>query len=172
MSLLTREQILEAFSRLDERLGQKSVHAEIYVVGGAAMCVALEARPSTKDVDAFFTEPQEVRKAAKAVAEELGFADDWLNDAAKAFVPEDARFERYRSWQFVDVSFADERTLLAMKCAAARTEEDRKDIVFLASRLGLRTADDVLAVVLQYYARERLPVRTELLVQEIFDEGP
>ena len=58
-----------------------------------------------------------------------------------------------------------------MKCAAARTAEDAGDIRFLAARLDLRSAEEVLEVVLSYYPVERLPVRTRLLLEEMFDDG-
>ncbi len=171
VALLSREQIILAFERLNDALATKDVRAELYLVGGAVMCLALDARAATKDVDAWFTEPQVVRAAARLVAEELTLPEDWLNDAAKAFLPENAGFESWRSLSHVDISVADDRTLLAMKCAAARTTEDAHDIAFLAARLGLRTADGVLAVVLAYFPPERLSVRSQLLVQELFDDG-
>jgi len=172
MDLLSRERIVEAFERLNGELAKQNVRAEVYLVGGAVMCLVLEARPATKDVDGWFTEPQAVRAAAKRVAEQMDLPDDWLNDAAKAFVPQGATFERWRSLSHLDVSAADERTLLAMKCAAARTEEDAGDIRVLARHLGLRTAGEVLTVVSQYYPPERLPVRTALLLEEMFDDRP
>ena len=85
MAVLTREQIIEALERLDAGLGARGTHAELYVVGGAVMCVAYGVRPATKDVDAWFTEPEAVRAAARDVAVDLGLPPDWLNDAAKAF---------------------------------------------------------------------------------------
>lgn len=170
MQLLTKAQIEDAFERLDKALGRRGVKAELYVVGGAVMCLALNVRPSTKDVDAWFTEPRAVRDAAREVAADVGLPADWLNDAAKAFVPSGARFERWRAFEFLDVSIADDRTLLAMKCAAARTEEDGGDIRALASRLGLHTASAVLDVVMSFYPADRLPVRSRLLVEELFDD--
>ncbi len=167
--MLTREEIVLAFERLDAELARRGCHAECYLVGGAVMCLALNARPSTKDVDGWFSEPAVVREAARHVAAELGLPEDWLNDAAKGFIPAGGGFERWRSFPHLDVSVADERTLLAMKCAAARTEEDAADIRFLTERLGLSTPEEVLRVVLAYYPEDRLPVRTRLLIEEIFD---
>ena len=51
---------------------------------------------------------------------------------------------------------------------AARTAEDAGDIRVLAQRLGLHTAAEVLRVVESYYPPERLPVRTSLLLEEMF----
>ena len=171
MNVLTRAQIIEALERLDRALGNRGVHAELYLVGGAVMCLALDARTSTKDVDGWFTEARVVREAAAEVAAEMGLPADWLNDAAKAYVPEAAVFERWRSFGHLDILVADDRTLLAMQCAAARTEEDSGDIRILAGRLGLTTAAAVLAVVTAFYPVERLSVRTQLLVEELFRDG-
>jgi len=68
---LTRERIIAALERLDALLGQRGCHAQLYLVGGAVLCLVHKARTATKDVDAWFSEPQVVRAAARQVAEEL-----------------------------------------------------------------------------------------------------
>ena len=171
MERLTREQIAQAFERLNAELERRQTKAEVFVVGGAVLCIAFESRTSTKDVDAWFAPAPVVRDAARAVADEMGLPENWLYDAAKAFLPANPRFEAWRSWPYLEVSVADERTLLAMKCAAARTAEDAGDIRFLAARLGLASSREVLDVVLEFYPAERLPVRTRLLLEEMLDDG-
>jgi hypothetical protein len=140
------------------------VRAQIYLVGGAVMCLVHGARDSTKNVDAWFTEPATIRSAAKSVDADLGLPEDWLNDAAKAFIPADAGFDRWRRYSHLDRSVADDRTLFAMKCAAARTAEDASDIEFLTRRLGLTSSSEAISIVLAYYPADRLPVRTRLRV--------
>jgi predicted nucleotidyltransferase len=169
--LLDRDLLQRALERLNEALRTRDQRADLYVVGGAVLCLVHQARPSTKDVDAWFTNPTEVREAARRVAEELGLPDSWLNDAAKAFVPPNAGFDRWQELSNLTISTADDRTLLAMKCAAARTQEDAGDILYLAKRLGLRSSREVLDLVLEYYPAERLPVRTRLLLEEMLDDS-
>jgi hypothetical protein len=168
---LTREQIVRALEQLDEELAAVGVKAQAYLVGGAVMCLALDARDSTRDVDAWFTEPGAVRAAVRRVAARLDLPQDWLNDAARAFVPECAGFERWRSLSHLEILVADLRTLFAMKCAAARTHEDASDVKLLAERLGLKSSAQALDLVLRYYPAERLPVRTRLLLEELLDDG-
>jgi hypothetical protein len=171
MERLTKSQILTALGRLNDRLRDVERKAHVYLVGGAVMCLVHEVRSSTKDVDAWFTEPVYIRKAVKAVAEELRLPEDWLNDAAKGFIPGNAGFEAWQSFSHLDISVADDRTLLAMKCAAARTAEDAEDIRFLVRHLKLSSPEQVLSIVTTYFPPERLPVRTRLLVEEIFHDS-
>ena len=166
--LLSSEQIARAFDLLNDQLARANERAEIYLVGGAVMCLVHHARPATKDVDAWFSNPQAVRAAAANVAEELELPSDWLNDAAKGFIPAGAGRDAWRSLSHLTISHADAPTLLAMKCAAARTNEDARDIRFLADHLHLTSAQSVLDVVLQFYPEEQLPVRTRLLIEEMF----
>ena len=74
---------------LDEELGRVGIRGELFVVGGAAMALAYDARRSTVDVDAIFVPSSDVRRASRKVAEALEMEPDWLNDAAKAFLPGD-----------------------------------------------------------------------------------
>lgn len=97
----------------------------------------------------------------------MDLPENWLNDEAKAFIPERAAFERWAAFTNLEVSVADERTLFAMKCAAARTTEDAEDIRFLARRLGIRSSAEALELVLSFYPADRLPVRTRFLLEEI-----
>ncbi len=59
-----------------------------------------------------------------------------------------------------------------MKVSAARTVEDAADIRFLACHLGLTDAESVLSLVESYYPAERLAIRSQLLVEEMFDVRP
>jgi predicted nucleotidyltransferase len=170
--LLDRPTLLAALGRLDAQLAARDVRAELFLVGGAVMCLVYRARPSTKDVDGWLTEPQAVRVAARAVAGELGLPEDWLNDAAKGFVPPNAGYERWQAFFNLTVSTVDTETLLAMKCAAARTDEDAADIKTLAGVLGLGSSAEILAVVTRYFPEERLPVRSRPLPEEMFGDSP
>lgn len=45
--MLTRDQIVHALEQLDAELGREGIRAEIFLVGGAVMCLAFAARPAT-----------------------------------------------------------------------------------------------------------------------------
>lgn len=91
---LTAQQIDFLFGKLVQELARTRVRGEIYVVGGAVMCLALNARTATSDVDAMFRPAAEVRKAAETVAVHAGFdvPTDWLDDAVKGFSAQEAAF--------------------------------------------------------------------------------
>jgi hypothetical protein len=86
-SSFDKQDLIEAFGCLDGELARRGVRAELFVVGGAAMAIAYDARRTTTDVDAIFVSSDAVREAATEVAEQLGLEPDWLNDGAKSFAP-------------------------------------------------------------------------------------
>ena len=64
-----------------------------------------------------------------------------------------------------------------MKCMAARIggtadeSSDVNDIVFLVRHLELKSAKEVLDLVGQYYPANRIPMKTQYLVEGLFEEG-
>ena len=56
------------FRLLNDELRIVDTHGEIYLVGGAVMCLAYGARPSTRDVGAAFRPSATIRQAAAPVA--------------------------------------------------------------------------------------------------------
>lgn len=78
--LLDRAAMQHAFRRLGDRLVRRGVVADIYVIGGAAMALAYNARRATRDIDAVFEPHGVVIEEARAVAAELGLPP-WSTDA-------------------------------------------------------------------------------------------
>ena len=81
--------VTRALAELDEELNTLDVRGEVFIVGGAAMAIAYDARRSTADADAVFVPSTEVRLAASRVASRLELEADWLNDGAEASMPGD-----------------------------------------------------------------------------------
>ncbi len=83
---MDKEEIKRYLEQLNIGLRNLSVKGELCLYGGAVMCLAYDARPSTKDVDAIFRPAQQIRQAIQRVAEANHLREDWLNDAVKGFV--------------------------------------------------------------------------------------
>jgi hypothetical protein len=49
--------------------------------------------------------------------------------------------------------------------------DDVKDIVFLIRHLCLKTADAVMELVAAYYPPNRIPIKSQYLVEGLFAEG-
>ncbi len=178
-SALTREAILRALSSLSEELGKQDITGELCLFGGTVMVLAFTARLSTKDVDALFQPTPLIRDIARRIAAEQNLPADWLNDGVKGFVSSRHETTAGNLPQFAHLrlTMPVPEYLLAMKCMAARLggttgeASDVPDIVFLIRHLQLESAPVVLEIVAQYYPANRIPVKTQYLVEGLFDEG-
>lgn len=155
---------------LDEELAEAGVEGELYLVGGAVMCLAFDARPATRDVDALFRPVREIREAAVRVAARAGVPSTWLNDAVKGFLDERADFDPFLELPHLRVFVARPEYLLAMKCASMRLGEefrDLDDVRYLLRYLNVTSADEALAIVTQYFEEEQLMPKTRLALEEL-----
>jgi hypothetical protein len=167
---LTKAEILQLFDLLNRELAGEGKVGELYLVGGAVMCLAFGARDATNDVDALFEPARAVREAAARVAAEAGVAPDWLNDAVKGFLGVRGEFDRFLDLSHLHVFVAQPAYLLAMKCAAIRLGEefhDLDDVRYLLRRLDIRSADAALAVVTRYFDEDQLPPKTRLILESL-----
>src|SRR5258706_14591561 len=155
MVALTQQDLHRLFTLLNEELAQSQTDAELFLVGGAVMCLAYAARASTQDVDAIFRPPAEVRVAAGRVAKRAKIPPDWLNDAVKGFMSARGEFAPFLELEHLHVMVAQPDYLPAMKCLSCRIGaefHDEDDIRFLLRLLELRTYDQALAVLSKYYS--------------------
>ncbi len=179
-SELSRATILRALGALSDELGKQNITGEICLFGGTVMVLAFTARLTTKDVDAIFQPTQTIRELARQIAGDQRLPLDWLNDSVKGFIS--GRHETTSGGlpQFPNLRLAMPvpEYLLAMKCMAARLggsiagePSDVTDIVFLIRHLGLKSAQQVLDLVAHYYPENRISVKTQYLVEGLFEEG-
>ena len=167
---LTQSDLRRLFDLLNDELGRSGTRGEIFLVGGAVMCLAYAARPSTQDVDALFRPPAQVREAAARVAARAKVRADWLNDAVKGFVSAQGEFAPFLELEHLRVMVALPEYLLAMKCLAMRIGaefHDEDDVRYLLRHLDIRTQDKALTVITKYYPLERFPQKTLYALAEL-----
>jgi hypothetical protein len=168
--VLARERILDLFAELDAELRTAGVRGDLFVVGGAAMTVAYDARPATRDVDAIWHPAGDVRAAAARVAAQQDDLDpDWLNDAVKGFLPAagpDHATVIYDGANLT-VSVPKPDYLLATKLLASRVGRDEADILLLYQLCGFSTVDEGLDLVERYYPGRPVEPKVRFFLEEL-----
>jgi hypothetical protein len=165
---MTADEITKYLSELSDELAIKDVKGEVALFGGAVMVLAFKARPATRDVDAIFEPIKEIRDASHRIAERHGLRLDWLNLAVKMFVVEHPRQVLFEFPNLI-VTVPDPTYLLAMKMLALRpntTDED--DAIFLIEKLGIRSADQVIELIEDFYPNKEVKHGTRLWLDEYF----
>jgi len=164
------ERLLEM---LNTELAAMDVHGEVYMVGGAVMCLALDARAATRDVDAVLKPAAAVRTAAARVAARAGVPDTWLNDAVKGLIGTGGSFDHWFERSHLQVFVAQPAYVLAMKCVSMRLGaefHDLDDVRYLLRYLNLTSSKDALAIVMRYFDETQIPPKTRLALEELLGE--
>lgn len=130
MAILTRQEIVQALERLGELANHQGYSIELLLMGGAAMVLMYNARPSTRDVDVLILAPQKaqvVRNLAIKVAQEYDLPTEWLNDGAKGYLVGMSEGATVLSAPGIMVKSPAVNQLLAMKLSAWRDDVDIED---------------------------------------------
>lgn len=156
-TVFSPEQTERLLRELAQRLSAASIRAGIRVVGGAAIAFMNPDRHATRDIDALMLPDDEpIRRIAAQMAAEHDLPDDWINDAAKGFVPlvglEDWH-EVLRTGE-VSVSIGSTEMLLAMKLYANRGTRDVEDIEFLLERCEITSLNQAQEIYERYHAQD------------------
>lgn len=168
----SRHDMGKLFQRLNDELARRQVKGELYLVGGAVMCLVFEARPSTHDLDGYFHPVRAMREAARQVAIDAEVDEHWLNDAVKGFLSPQGDFDTYLELSNLRVLTATPEYLLAMKCLAMRLGaefHDEADVRFLLRYLNVGNYREALDIVARYYPLERMPQKTLRALEEMFE---
>ena len=154
---LSADDIKKAFATLSADLANRGERAQIAITGGAALVLLFNARETTKDVDAFFIQPDppRMREAAARVARDLELPEDWLNDAAKGYFVAISEGEVVYESPALVVQAVTTEQLLAMKLAAWRDAIDRNDAGLLLSKVS-GTAKEIWSRVEPFVPRSYL----------------
>jgi Nucleotidyltransferase of unknown function (DUF6036) len=169
-----RDDIRELLAELSRRLQARGAGAEIYLVGGAAIAIEFDSRRSTTDIDALYHPEQTVQDIATVMAKEMGLDPRWLNNAARAYIPDgqDTEAAEVTISDNLVLRVASPRFLLAMKLAAGR-DRDIPDIAVLCRALNISTAGAAVDVAVELYGEHSMQLsnRDDLLLvaQEALD---
>jgi len=167
---LSRGDILRLLHALNDELKAANVRGQVNLAGGAVMCLAFNARPSTRDVDASFKPSVAVLEAASRVAAKEGVRDTWLNDAVKGYMSDRGSFVPFLEMSNLKVFCASAEYMLVMKCLAMRIGEgfrDEEDVRYLLRNLGIRSYDDAKEILERYYALAEYPKTALLALNEL-----
>jgi len=141
---LTYGQMLEAFRRMGQKFMLEEKEGQLIIAGGAAMCLVHGARPSTKDVDAFYEDSNTMSLISYEVGEEFGWEPGWLNNAMSCFIHEVPASEHFITFPGLKVFTVTPEHLLGLKLAALRPlTKDAEDAALLISKLGYRSTEEV-----------------------------
>ncbi len=142
-------ELLALLTEVGQVLSRDGAHGDIYVVGGSAICLTMNTRRVTQDIDvAFRSGAGDVRAAAAEVGARHGLPPGWINSAVTGVLPNVEDTEAViLDIPGLSVALTSPEHLLAMKMIAARPGRDHDDLEFLFERLGITEPEQAVEIV-------------------------
>lgn len=153
------ERVRELLNELAERLVKRGVEGTVYVVGGAALALSyyeLGERRLTSDIDAAYSPSAVIDELVTEIAQDRGISSNWLNQKASQFFPAHGLPDGHVviEREGLTVSVGPAPLILAMKLRAARLGRDNDDIAVLLRLCDVRSVDEAIAVLDEWYHGE------------------
>lgn len=172
---LTRDLLLRAFDRLNEKLREADEHGEVYIVGGAMMILAHDAARATDDVDSHIRRGRSaVTKAVAEIGDEEGLGKHWLNEAVTLrYLPQepDRRERAVYSNSHLKIVGASLERMIAMKLHAGR-QPDRDDLDILLMEARIDTRADALRIHERTYGDEPMTEESDQYLIDRYKPRP
>lgn len=167
---MNREQIKQALLLINEQLEYIGARAEIGIYGGAVMCLVLNTREGTHDIDAIFAPKDAMNIAIYNVGKQLGLPNGWFNDAVKGFVSANNDMVLFDRLSNLDIYVTRPEYLFAMKALSCRmdNENELNDIKFLINYLGIMNVEQAIVIIGNYFPANRIQPKTQYMLMEIF----
>lgn len=171
--LLDRSTIVTLLNDVAREAVRREIKISMFLVGGAAMALAYSTARVTRDVDGMFEPKAIVYEIARMISRErtdLGLAEDWLNDAAKSFMPgNDPDATVVFEEPGLSVRVASPRYLFVMKAMAGR-EADLDDLRMLYRLAGYQQASQAIADVALAYPIATTRPSVQYLIEGLAEE--
>lgn len=170
---MKKEDILKYLKILNTKLKQKGIKGQIGLFGGTVMCLALNARKSTKDIDAIFKPKEQIYNFVQEIANEQNLPADWLNDSVKGYLSENNQMKVFKNMSHLTIYIPSPEYMLAMKCISARLEgsKDIDDVIFLINYLNIKSVEEVLKIIEKYFPPKRILPKTKYFLIELFQQN-
>lgn len=185
--MLTVQDLHDAFTELGALARVEGKVIDLAVYGGSALMLASNFRVATQDVDAVVEGDQStVNRLAEEVAQNRGWATDWLNDGVRTFLSPNVdglaeHHELLRTYPSeqepgLRVFVPSPEYLLAMKLMAMRLDpaggkSDLADIVNLMEVVGLKTPEQTIDFAALFYPEAKISARLHLGIRELWRMG-
>lgn len=168
---MNRNEIWKYLEILNNKLYFHNVYAEIGVYGGAVMCLALNARESTHDIDAIFVPKYDVSKVINEITYEYNLYDGWFNDSVKGFISTNNDLVLFKQLSNLKIYMATPEYMFAMKVLSCRLDNrtEINDIKFLINHLGITSMRQAEFIIYKYYPQKRVLPKTFYFLEEILE---
>ena len=176
--MITKKQLTNALNRLNELLRERDVTIELTVVGGAISVLFFENRYGTKDVDAVYPVGKEklMEELIKAVSDEQGLPDDWMNSSVEFFGVQTKSQTVIFKRENLILYAAEWEEMLGMKLSGAfRGNKDVDDAKEILKRIGNKNKSETLRKTIKYknftpeIPDDTIRKRFDLIWNKVFD---
>ena len=151
--LMDKQKLLLYLSKLNEVLSMDDVHLELFISGGANMCLYVQSRDATHDIDVSTRSMDKdggvatdlIAKYAGKVADMMNLPLGWLNTGGNLVVTKKMLEDVVKGIEMshLTVWFFGWKTMLVQKISANREQPDITDSIALIRKHQVRDLDEV-----------------------------